>query len=229
MDHRGIKDALYSNFARIGKALSSPKRLEIIDLLAQGELSVEDLSSKAELSIGNTSAHLKTLSAACLVNRRRAGQRVFYSLASSHVFELFRRFQGVAEEQIAEVNQIVQRYYEAPNELEPITTDELVDRIQNDEVLVLDVRPIDEFQSGHITGAVPLPIGELEKRLRELPSDQEIVAYCRGRYCLFAVEAVQALSAQGFRAKRLNVGFPDWQILGLPVDESDPDAAAPPA
>lgn len=217
MQHREIKDSLYANFARIGKALSSPKRLEIVDLLAQGELSVEDLARKAELSIGNTSAHLKTLFAACLVNRRRAGQRIFYALASPDVSELLRRFQNVAEEQIAEVNQIVQRYYETPDELDPITTSELVDRMQDGDVVVLDVRPLDEYQSAHIAGAVPLPIDELEQRLKELPSNKEIVAYCRGKYCLFAVEAVQILRARGFRARRLDGGLPKWRALGLPV------------
>lgn len=217
MQHREIKDSLYANFARIGKALSSPKRLEIVDLLAQGELSVEDLARKAELSIGNTSAHLKTLFAACLVNRRRAGQRIFYALASPDVSELLRRFQNVAEEQIAEVNQIVQRYYETPDELDPITTSELVDRMQDGDVVVLDVRPLDEYQSAHIAGAVPLPIDELEQRLKELPSNKEIVAYCRGKYCLFAVEAVQILRAHGFRARRLDGGLPKWRALGLPV------------
>lgn len=217
MQHREIKDSLYANFARIGKALSSPKRLEIVDLLAQGELSVEDLARKAELSIGNTSAHLKTLFAACLVNRRRAGQRIFYALASPDVSELLRRFQNVAQEQIAEVNQIVQRYYETPDELDPITTSELVDRMQDGDVVVLDVRPLDEFQSAHIAGAVPLPIDELEQRLKELPSNKEIVAYCRGKYCLFAVEAVQTLRAHGFHARRLDGGLPKWRDLGLPV------------
>ncbi|MCH7829701.1 MAG: metalloregulator ArsR/SmtB family transcription factor [Proteobacteria bacterium] len=217
MEHRDIKDALYMNFARIGKALSSPTRLEIVDLLAQGELSVEDIASKAELSIGNTSAHLKTLFAACLVNRRRAGQRIFYALANAGVSGLMRHFQEVAEEQIAEVNQIVQRYYETPGELDPITSSELVDRMQDGDVVVLDVRPIDEFRSAHIAGAVPLPIDELEQRLKELPSDVEIVAYCRGRYCLYAVEAVRILRAHGFRARRLNVGLPNWRDHGLPV------------
>ena len=198
MDHRNTKDALYTNFALIGKALSNAKRLELIDLLAQGELSVEALSVKARLSIGNTSAHLKTLYAARLVDRRKAGQHVFYCLASPHVFQLFRGVQAIAEEQIAEVNQLLRRYHEARDELEPITANELIGRMKGNEVLLIDVRPLDEFRSAHIAGAIPLPIRDLEKRIEELPKDKEIVAYCRGRYCLYAVEAVEVLRAHGF-------------------------------
>ena len=224
MDHRSIKDALYTNFARIGKALSSAKRLELVDLLAQGELNVEALALKARLSVGNTSAHLKSLYAARLVDRRKVGQHVFYYLASPHVFQLFRDVQAVAEEQIAEVSQIMQRFYEARDELEPITADELIGRMKDNEVLLIDVRPHDEFRSAHIAGAVPLPIDDLEKRMKELPKDKEIVAYCRGRYCLYAVEAVEALRAHGLSAKRLTVGVPDWQELGLPVVTNTDDA-----
>ena len=218
MDHRNIKDALYTNFALIGKALSNAKRLELIDLLAQGELSVEALSLKARLSVGSTSAHLKTLYAARLVDRRKVGQHVFYYLASPHVFQLFRGVQAVAEEQIAEVSQLLHRYHEARDELEPITADELIGRMKDNEVLLIDVRPLDEFRSAHIAGAIPLPICDLEKRIEELPKDKEIVAYCRGRYCLYAVEAVEALRAHGFSAKRLTEGVPDWRELGLPVN-----------
>ncbi len=217
VSHTGVKTALYTNFARIGKALASPKRLEIIDLLSQGQRSVEALAQAAHLTIGNASAHLKVLHSARLVDRHREGQRVFYRLASPAVFRFFRDLQALGEEQLAEVERLVRLYYEAPTELEPVSPTELLRRLRDDNILLLDVRPREEYRAGHLPGARNVPPDELERRLAELPRDREIVAYCRGRYCLLSAEAVSLLDRNGFRARRLTVGLPDWEAQGHPI------------
>ncbi len=212
-----IKDDLYSHFARVGKAFASSKRLEIIELLAQSERSVEDIANVAGLSVGNASAHLKVLHTAHLLERRREGQRIYYRVAGPAVFQLLRSLQRLGEEQIAEVEQLVRLYYQAPGELEPVSSEELRRRLEQDDVLVVDVRPPEEYRAGHLPGAVNVPPDELARRLHELPRDRDIVAYCRGRYCLFSVEAVALLNEHGYRARRLTVGLPDWQMEGHPV------------
>lgn len=216
-DHRQIKDALFTQFARLGKALSSPKRMEIIDLLSQGERPVEEVAKAADLTVGNASAQLKVLYMARLVQRRRDGQRVYYRIAGPSVLRLLRELQHVSEEQIAEVEQLVRLYYAAPSELEPVTPEELSRRLRQEDVLVLDVRPPEEYRAGHIPGAVNVPPNEMERRLQALPRNREIVAYCRGRYCLYSGEAVALLQRDGRRARRLSVGLPDWASLGLPI------------
>ncbi len=215
--HRAVKDRLYGNFARVGGALSSPKRLEIIDLLSQGERAVESLAAEASLTVGNASAHLKVLHEARLVDRRRVGQRVVYRLASPAVFRLFRGVQRFAGERLAEVEQLVRLYYDQPDALEPVSLDELLRRAREGEVLLLDVRPREEYLAGHLPGAVNVPPRELETHLAALPADREIVAYCRGPYCLFSVEAVAMLRARGYRARRLAAGLPDWKAEGSPL------------
>ncbi len=216
-NHQEIKDALYAQFARIGKALSSHKRLEIIDLLSQGERPVEEVAREANLSVGNASAHLKVLFTARLVDRRRDGQRIYYRIAGLPVLQLLRGLQQLGEEQIAEVERLMELYYSAQDELEPVTPEELQRRLNEEDVLVVDVRPPEEYRAGHVPGAVNVPPNELERRLRELPRNREIVAYCRGRYCLFSAEAVARLTAEGYRARRLTVGIPDWNSLGFPI------------
>ena len=215
--HRRTKDQLFAQFARVGTALSSPKRLEILDLLAQAERPVDAIAEQTALSIGNTSAHLKVLHAARLVDRRREGQRVFYRLADPRVVRVLRELQALARTQLVEADQLVQRFYEAPDDFEPVSPAELKRRIAEGDVLVLDVRPPEEFAAGHLPGARNIPPDELGRRLGELPRGKEIVAYCRGPYCLYSVEAVVTLRRRGFRARRLAGGLPDWRSRGYPV------------
>jgi rhodanese-related sulfurtransferase/DNA-binding transcriptional ArsR family regulator len=211
------KQALFEHFARIGKAVGSPARLELLDLLGQGEKPVETLARQAGLSVTNTSNHLKELRGASLVSTRKDGPYVFYRLADPSVQEFLRSLQALAHRQLAEVRQIVQDYFERPDDLEPVEAEALLDRIRAGEVVVLDVRPEDEYVAGHIPGARSVPLTDLEVRLTELPADAEVVAYCRGPYCVLAPEAVELLRSRGFRARRLAAGLPDWTARGLPI------------
>jgi rhodanese-related sulfurtransferase/DNA-binding transcriptional ArsR family regulator len=215
------KRALFHHFARIGKAVGSPARLELLDLLAQGEKPVETLARQAGLSVTNTSNHLKELRAASLVSTRKDGPYVFYRLADPSVQEFLRSLQALAHRQLADVRQIVQDYFERPDDLEPVEGETLLDRIRAGDVVVLDVRPEDEYLAGHIPGARSVPLSELEGRLSGLPAGAEVVAYCRGPYCVLAPEAVALLRARGFRARRLADGLPDWAARGLPVATGD--------
>jgi len=211
------KHQLFEQFARVGKAVSSAARLELLDLLAQGEKSVEALARQAGLSVTNTSNHLKELRLAGLVATRREGPYVHYRLADPGVFAFLRGLQEIARRQLAEVRQLVHDYFEAPDALEPVRSSELLERMRDEDVVVLDVRPEDEYAAGHIPGALSIPVGELERRIAEVPSDREVVAYCRGPYCVFALEAVETLRARGYRARRLEEGLPDWRARGLEV------------
>jgi rhodanese-related sulfurtransferase len=214
---RAAKEALFEALASVGKALSSGRRAEIVDLLAQGERSVEDVAAELDQSVANTSHHLRNLARAGLVRTRREGTRVFYGLASEHVLELWTVMRAVAAEHIAEVDRLAQAYLGPRDGLEPITRDELTQRIRRGEVTVIDVRPAAEYEAGHVKGARSLPIGELTRRLEALPPDADVVAYCRGPYCVYADRAVEILKAAGRRAARLAEGFPEWQVAGLPV------------
>lgn len=211
------KQELLAQFARIGKAVSSPARLEILDLLSQGEKPVDTLARQARLSVTNTSNHLKELRNAALVTSRKEGSHVYYRLADEVVHDFLRCLQDIAAHQLAEVRQIVQDYFREPESLEPVGAGDLMERLRSDDVIVLDVRPEDEYTSGHIPGAVSVPAGELERRLSELPRDREVVAYCRGPYCVLAVRAVDILRAAGFNARRMEVGLPEWRAQGLAV------------
>ena len=219
---RQFKDAIYDQFARIGKAVSSPTRLELLDLLCQGERTVEALAAEAELSIANTSQHLQVLRTARLVEASKEGLYVTYRIADSAVGDFVRSIRVLAEKQLAEVEQISRRFFEARRDLEPIDRDALVKRVRKGEVVVLDVRPVEEYHAGHIPGALSMPIQELKRRLSELPKSKEIVAYCRGPYCVFSDQAVGLLRAKGFQAVRLDEGILDWRARGLPVAVGEP-------
>lgn len=213
----GHKRALFEQFARIGKAVSNPARLELLDLLSQGEKAVETLARQTGLSVTNTSNHLKELRSVSLVSTRKEGVYVFYRLANVEVHEFLRGLQSIAHRQLADVRQIVKDYLEKADDLEPVSAPELAERMRGGEVVVLDVRPEDEYAAGHIPGARSIPLPELEQRLGELPQGVEVVAYCRSPYCVFAPEAVAVLHARGVRARRLVEGLPDWRAAGLPV------------
>ncbi len=215
MGDRSRKTELYEQFARVGKAMASPKRLELLDLLAQGERSVEDLLAEAGLGLSSCSAHLQVLHRARLVSTRKQGTRVFYSLASDDVARLYAGVRDAAASLLAEVAPARDAYL--GGEVEEVSRDELLRRASARDVIVLDVRPAAEFAAGHIPGAVSIPIDQLGRRLAELPPGTEIVAYCRGPYCVFAHDAVRLLRAQGLPARRLIGGLPEWRLAGLPV------------
>jgi len=214
---RQVKDGLYEQFSRIGKAVAHPKRIELLDLLCQGERSVEVLANAAAMGVTNTSAHLKVLREARLVETRKEGTRVFYRLADEAVCGFFFSLRDLATQRYAEVEQVVRRYFEARDELDPIGRQELLARADDGDVIVLDVRPAEEYEAGHIPGAISIPLGELAARLASLPRDAEIVAYCRGPYCVLAPQALELLQQNGFRARRLEEGLPEWRQAGLPV------------
>jgi rhodanese-related sulfurtransferase len=215
---RQVKDGLYNQFSRIGKAVAHPKRIELLDLLCQGERSVEVLAQAAALSVTNASAHLKVLRQARLVETRREGTRVYYRLGSESVCDLFFSLRDLAAERYAEVEMMVRDYFEARDQLEPVTRDELLARADDGSILVLDVRPPEEYAAGHIPGAISIPLAELEPRLADLPPGAEIVAYCRGPYCVLAPQALGLLHRYGFTARRLQDGLPEWWRAGLPVE-----------
>jgi len=214
---REVKDPLYEQFARVGKVLGSARRIELLDLLAQGERSVDELAELTGMEVANTSAHLQVLRGARLVETRKAGTRVFYRLAGDEVTGLLVALQRVAQVRLAEVGEVVRAHLADPDELEPIGRDELLERATRGEIVVLDVRPAEEYQAGHIPGAVSIPVEELEARLGELPDGVEVVAYCRGPYCVFARDAVRLLRGRGRAARRLLEGLPEWRLAGLPV------------
>ncbi|MBI2891487.1 MAG: metalloregulator ArsR/SmtB family transcription factor [Nitrospirae bacterium] len=217
MTNRSLTQRVHEHCARIGKALSSPPRLELIDLLAQGERPVEALAAESGMSVANTSHHLRALHDARLVETRRDGLHVRYRLAGADIYELSRAIRALAQRRIADVDRLVQSYLHERDSLEPVTQRDLLRRVRLGEVVVLDVRPVDEFAAGHIRGAVSIPLSELARRLAGLPRRKEIVAYCRGPYCLLALRAVETLRKRGFRARRLEDGFPEWRAAGLPV------------
>lgn len=215
---RQFKDQIFEQFARIGKAVASAKRLELLDLLTQGERHVEALAEAADLSVANASQHLQILRAARLVETRKAGVFINYRLADSSVAEFIRQLRIVAEARLAEVEQTARRFVEDRIGFEPVDREELLRRVRKGEVTVLDVRPAEEFRGGHLPRALSVPLKELEKRMKDLPKGTDIVAYCRGPYCVMAVEAVARLRKRGFRAVRLDIGVLDWKARGLPVE-----------
>jgi rhodanese-related sulfurtransferase/DNA-binding transcriptional ArsR family regulator len=217
MTPRATKTALNEQFARIGKALASPRRIELLDLLAQGEHSVEALAAEADMSVTLASSHLQALRLTRLVDTRRAGARIYYRLAGDDVFELLTALRAVAHARLAEVDRVVRAYFGAPEELEPIGRDELVRRARSGDVVLLDLRPREEYEAGHIPGAVSIPLEDLEEQLALLPPGAEIVAYCRGPYCVMAPRGIALLRRHGYRVRRLEDGVAEWRLAGLPV------------
>lgn len=221
MGDRQAKDALFDAFAEVAKAMASGRRAEIIDVLAQGERSVEDLAREIAQSVANTSHHLRALARAGLVTTRRDGNRIFYALASEQVARLWAAMREVAGEHVAGIERLAEAYLGNREELEAISRDELKGRLKRGELVVLDVRPEAEYRAGHIAGARSLPYTELRRRIRNLPKDAEVVAYCRGPYCVYADDAVRELTRRGYHARRLQDGFPEWKDARLPVAVGD--------
>jgi rhodanese-related sulfurtransferase len=215
--NRQFKDAIYEQFSRIGKAVSSPKRLELLDLLCQGEKTVETLTGETGLTLANASQHLQVLRAARLVEAEKEGLYVKYRLADQMVCQFFRSMRVLAENRLAEVELINRRFLEGKEGMEPVDRDNLLKRVIERAVTVLDVRPAEEYRAGHIPGALSVPLGQLKKLLSKLPKDQDVVAYCRGPYCVLAVEAVELLRKKGFTAIRLEEGIQDWLAMGLSI------------
>jgi rhodanese-related sulfurtransferase len=212
------KDALFNGLAGVAKALGSGRRAELVDVLAQGERSVEELAGELEQTVANTSQHLQVLLRHGLVGSRRDGNRVIYSLASPRVATLWAAVREVAAEHVAELDRLEAAYLGDRSTLDVVTRDELARRLRDGDVVVLDVRPEPEYRAGHLTGAVSLPAAELSRRLREVPKNHDVVAYCRGPYCVYADDAVRALRRRGYRAARLEDGYPEWVAAGLPVE-----------
>jgi rhodanese-related sulfurtransferase/DNA-binding transcriptional ArsR family regulator len=219
--HREFKNSLYTEFARVAKAVANPHRLELIDLLAQGERRVDDLAQEASLTVANTSQHLQTLRQGGLVESRRDGTAIYYRLADERVFRLWQAIRDVGEARLAEIDVLTRTYLQDRSQLDAIDAVTLRQRLDEGDVVVLDVRPDLEYRARHIAGARSMPITELADRLNEVPRDLEVVAYCRGHYCVFSDEAVAMLRSHGYQARRLDIGLPDWQAAGMPTDTSD--------
>lgn len=216
--HRVFKDRLYGQFARIGKALGNPHRLELLDLLAQGERTVDALATESGLTMANASQHLQALREAGLVESRKEGLFVHCRLADPAVFELSKSVRTVAERRLADLERLVREHFGDRSDPEPVPMKELLDRARKGNVVILDTRPAHEFAAGHIAGALSVPVEDLQVRLRTLPKTREYVAYCRGPYCIYADRAVELLRKNGRRARRLTDGFPEWKAAGLPVE-----------
>ena len=223
MNKRNIKDLLYEQVSRIGKTLSSPKRLEVLELLAQGEKTVEALAQEASIDMKLVSAHLRALREARLVETRREGKYIVYRLSGNDVAALWIALRGVAEEHLVELKVALDQLVSLPGRLSPVDRKTLLRRAEKNEVIVLDVRPLEEYEAGHLPFARSMPVHEIERRLAELPKSKEIVAYCRGAFCLMSDEAVKLLAAKGFQVSKLAEGVTDWRAAGLPVHTDSQD------
>jgi rhodanese-related sulfurtransferase/DNA-binding transcriptional ArsR family regulator len=219
MSKNEFKQRLFEQFAKVGKALSSPSRLEILEFLAQSEKSVENLTTLTGLSFANTSQHLQQLRHAGMVVARKEGQRVFYRLADEAAIDLLNMLRDIAEKNLAEVDQIINTYLKVKDTLEPVEAEDLLQRIKDGLVIVLDVRPADEYAAGHVPGSINVPMKELEKQIKKLDNKKEIIAYCRGPYCVLSYDTVVMLRNKGFKARRLKDGMPEWKRAGLPVEK----------
>jgi rhodanese-related sulfurtransferase/DNA-binding transcriptional ArsR family regulator len=213
-----LKSALYEQIGRVASALASAGRLQMLEFVAQGERSVDALAAMTGLSVANTSKHLQALRQAGLVTARKEGLRVYYALAGDDVAELVGSLRSVAEHRVAEVERLLRTWLAHRDQMEPVPARELLERAKKGLVVVLDVRPAEEYAAGHLPGAINIPVEQLENRLAQLPRRKEIVAYCRGPYCLMSFDAVERLRKRGLRARRLENGFPEWRAAGLPVE-----------
>ena len=222
MSRSSPKSTLFAQFAAVAKSLAHPHRLEILEQLAQGERSVEVVAARTGLSVANTSQHLQQMRRAGIVAARREGKFILYTLADDAVLDLISALRRVAERNVAEVEQVIRSYFNDRDSMEPVSREELLEKSRAGVVTVLDVRPADEFALGHLPGAVNIPLRELEARLAQLDRGQEIVAYCRGPYCVLSYEAVATLRARGFKVRRLEDGLPEWRAAGLPVVTGSP-------
>ncbi len=214
-----FKSDLFTQFARVGKALSNANRLELLEFLAQGARSVDALATITKLSIANTSQHLQQLRQAGLVISRKEGLKVYYSISGDDVISLLDSLRNVAERHLSDVDKLVNTYLTAKDNLDPIPAAELLNMVRDDLITVLDVRPKEEYEAGHVQGAINIPIDELEQHLEKFDPNLEIVAYCRGPHCILAFDAVAQLREKGFQARRLENGFPEWKVAGLPVED----------
>ncbi|HKE86956.1 MAG TPA: metalloregulator ArsR/SmtB family transcription factor [Vicinamibacterales bacterium] len=221
-----LKSAIYEQLARIGRAIASPGRLELLDLLSQGPRTVEALATQTGQSMATTSHHLQVLRRARLVEAAKAGLYVTYRLGDPRVAEFFLDLRRLAEARLAEVHQVTHQYLEGRGALEPIDNDELARRVRAGEVTLIDVRPREEYLAGHIPGALSVPLGELPKRMRELRKSLDVVAYCRGPYCVMALDAVEVLRRKGFRAHRMELGVSEWRAHGWRIDSGTEDATS---
>lgn len=222
MSGGNFKQQLFAQFARVGKALSNGNRLELLEFIAQGERSVEELANVSGLTVANTSQHLQQLRQSGLVACRKEGLKVYYRISDNDVIALFSALRGVAERHLSEVEQLVQSYLTTKDSLEPVAHAELLERVRDGLVTVLDVRPQLEYAAGHLPGAINIPLSELEEHLDELEQGHEVIAYCRGPHCILAFEAVARLREKGFTARRLEDGYPEWQASGLPTEKHHP-------
>jgi rhodanese-related sulfurtransferase/DNA-binding HxlR family transcriptional regulator len=223
MHPRDAKDALFDAFASVGKALGNGRRAEIVDVLAQGERSVDEIATEIGQSVANTSHHLHHLADAGLLQSRRDGQRIIYRLTSDRVAELWAALRDIAVTHVAEVDVLADAYLGDRDEIEQVTATELADRLERGRVVVLDVRPADEYLAGHITGARSIPMADLTTTADKLPKSREVIAYCRGPYCVYADDAVRLLRQRGYRARRLDTGYPEWHRAGLPTEAPLPE------
>jgi rhodanese-related sulfurtransferase len=217
MNKREFKDKVYDELAKITKALANPHRLEIIELLAQGDYPVEQISTQTNLTVANASQHLQVLKTAQLVDITRNGNFIYYRLANTNVYKAWKALRELGVERIASIEKLVREFKQAKFKFESVTIEELIKKIESGKITIVDVRPETEYRKGHIANSVSMPFGQLSDRLKELPKRNEIIAYCRGPFCVFADEAVAILTKAGYKAKRLEEGFPDWAIRGLPV------------
>lgn len=218
MNKREFKDRVYDELAKVTKALANPHRLEIVELLAQGDYSVERISTQTNLSVANASQHLQVLKAAQLVEVTRNGNFIHYRVANENVFRAWKALRDLGVERIATIDKLVKDFRKSKFTVESVTIDELIEKLESGKVAILDVRPETEYRKGHIASSLSIPFDELSNRLKELPKRNEIVAYCRGPFCVYADEAVALLTKAGYKAKRLEVGFPDWAVMGLPIE-----------
>lgn len=220
MEKRTFKNKIYQELAKIAKALSNPNRLEILELLAQGCYSVEEIARQTELTTANASQHLQVLKRVQLVSTERKGNFVYYRLADQSVYKAWKALRDLGMERMAEIGRVLRTFRESKTSLETLSSAELTKKMQQEDITIIDVRPQQEFETGHIAGALNIPVDKLPEKLNELSKDQEIVAYCRGPFCVFADEAVELLNEKGFNAKRLDEGYPEWMLDELPVEQA---------